>query len=119
MNYKIRPCSAADRSTLAEMIRQSFTDVAHRFGLTQENAPRHPSNCTIDWIQKDMDRGVQYFILEDNRLPVGCVACEHVGTGICYLERLAVLPGQRRPGVRQGVGDACAVRSRTPGCALL
>jgi N-acetylglutamate synthase-like GNAT family acetyltransferase len=72
--------------------------VAERFDLTQENAPRHPSNCTADWIQKDMERGVNYFVIENENVVAECVALELANSEVSYLERLAVLPGQRRRG---------------------
>jgi N-acetylglutamate synthase-like GNAT family acetyltransferase len=95
MSSKIRTCTKEDIQVLAETIRRSFQDVAERFGLTQENAPRHPSNCTVDWIQKDMERGVTYFAIENENHVVGCVALELANTKVCYLERLAVIPDQR------------------------
>jgi N-acetylglutamate synthase-like GNAT family acetyltransferase len=95
MSSKIRTCTKKDAQVLAETIRSSFQDVAERFGLTQENAPHHPSNCTVDWIQKDMERGVTYFAIENKNHVVGCVALELPNTRVCYLERLAVLPDQR------------------------
>jgi len=98
MSSKIRTCTQEDIGVLAETIRMSFQDVAERFGLTQENAPRHPSNCTVDWIQKDMDRGVTYFVIENENYVVGCVALEQANSEVCYLERLAVLPNQRHRG---------------------
>jgi len=49
-------------------------DVAERFNLTRDNAPRHPSNCTAEWVQEDMERGVSYFIIEDENHVAGCVA---------------------------------------------
>jgi N-acetylglutamate synthase-like GNAT family acetyltransferase len=98
----IRACTQNDIVVLVETIRRSFQDVADRFGLTQENAPRHPSNCTEDWIQKDMERGVTYFIIGNENSVAGCVALEPVNSEVCYLERLAVLPHQRR----QGLGKA-------------
>jgi N-acetylglutamate synthase-like GNAT family acetyltransferase len=98
MSSKIRICTKEDTEVLAETIRRSFQDVAERFGLTQENAPRHPSNCTVNWIRKDMERGVTYFAIENKNHVVGCVALERANTGACYLERLAVLPDQRRRG---------------------
>ena len=58
MSPKIRTCTKEDAQVLAETVRMSFLDVAERFALTQENAPRHSSNCTEDWIQKDRDRGI-------------------------------------------------------------
>ena len=97
-NLKIRAGAQKDIGILTEIIRSSFRDVADRFGLTQENCPTHPSNCTADWIQGNMDRGVTYFILEDNGFASGCVALEMAGPKLCYLERLAVRPPRRRRG---------------------
>ena len=98
MSAKIRICTEEDARVLAETIRKSFRDVAERFGLTSENAPRHPSNCTVDWIRKDMEGGVTYFVIENKNHVVGCVALERPNPEACYLERLAVLPEQRRRG---------------------
>ena len=98
MNTKIRICTKKDTQVLAETIRTSFQDVAERFGLTPENAPSDPSNCTADWIRKDMEHGVTYFAIENRNHVVGCVAVELANPEVCYLERLAVLPDQRRHG---------------------
>jgi ribosomal protein S18 acetylase RimI-like enzyme len=97
-NYQIRTCTREDVGILAETIRGSFRGVAERFGLTEENCPRHASNCTADWIEKDMDRGVTYFALESEGRTVGSVALERAKPEVCYLERLAVLPDQRKCG---------------------
>jgi N-acetylglutamate synthase-like GNAT family acetyltransferase len=98
LNPKIRVCTQKDIEVLGETIRRSFQNVAERFDLTPENAPRHPSNCTADWIQKDMERGVTYFVIENENIVVWCVALEKANYDVCYLERLAVLLGQRRRG---------------------
>jgi N-acetylglutamate synthase-like GNAT family acetyltransferase len=45
-----------------------------------------------------MERGVTYFAIENKNHVVGCVALEQANPGVCYLERLAVLPDQRRRG---------------------
>jgi N-acetylglutamate synthase-like GNAT family acetyltransferase len=102
MNRKIRSCTQDDIEVLAEIIRKSFKDVAKRFGLTPENAPRHPSNCQEEWIKKDIERSVKYFALEKEGLVCGCIAVEKANHDVCYLERLAVLPDQRK----QGLGKA-------------
>ena len=94
----VRKADHHDLSLLATLIRDSYRDVAERFGLTPENCPKHPSNCTEGWIKKDFDRGVVYYILERNRTPIGCVALEKAGSDLCYLERLAVSPAYRRNG---------------------
>ena len=83
---------------LAELIRSSFADVAHRFQLTPENCPKHPSNCTDEWIKRDLDRGVHFFVLTSESGLVGCVGVEKASETNCYMERLAVLPGHRGQG---------------------
>lgn len=98
MNANIRTCTEHDIQVLAIVIRQSFLTVSERFGLTQENAPRHPSNCTADWVQKNMDRGVIYFVIESGNSVMGCVALELANPEVFYLERLAVLPCHREHG---------------------
>jgi N-acetylglutamate synthase-like GNAT family acetyltransferase len=45
-----------------------------------------------------MERGVRYFIIENENIVAGCVALECASFDECYLERLAVLPDQRRRG---------------------
>lgn len=106
MSPSIRTCTKEDAYVLARTIQRSFQDVAERFGLTKENAPRHPSNCTADWVQRDMDRGVAYFALNNEKDVVGCVALEVANPDVCYLERLAVLPEWRN----QGFGKALVKR---------
>ena len=98
MNSRIRTCTQNDVGVLTETVRAAFEEVAARFGLTRENAPSHPSNCMAEWIQKDIDRGVTYFIIENGDLVFGCVAIEIMKPDVCYLERLAVLPCHRRRG---------------------
>jgi len=102
MNSKIHTCTKEHAGALADITRMSFQDVADRFGLTLENAPRHPSNCTLDWIRKDMEDGVTYFAVRNRNHVVGCVALEKANSEVCYLERLAVLPNERR----RGFGEA-------------
>ena len=96
---KVRACTRDDRGILAETIRGSFREVALRFGLTRENCPRHPSNCTMEWIEKDMERGVVYFVIERGSAVMGCVGLERTSAEVWYVERLAVLPRERRRGL--------------------
>jgi N-acetylglutamate synthase-like GNAT family acetyltransferase len=115
VNPKIRAGTQKDIAVLTEIIRSSFRDVADRFGLTQENCPKHPSNCTVDWVQEDMDRGVTYFILEDDGFASGCVALEPAGSELCYLERLAVRPPQRRRGFGRALVDYVLAEAKRSG----
>ncbi|MEN6638272.1 MAG: GNAT family N-acetyltransferase [Smithella sp.] len=98
MEHRIRICTKEDLDVLVDIIVDSFQDVAERFGLSPQNSPTHPSNCRPEWIMRDMNRGVVYYILESDGQPVGCVALEKISDEVCYLERLAVLPRERRKG---------------------
>lgn len=95
----IRKAQYEDASMLSDLIKKSFQDVAQRFNLTVENCPKHPSNCTDEWVKKDIKRGVTYYYLLFNDLAVGCVALEKATEDLVYLERLAVLSQYRRKGL--------------------
>jgi ribosomal protein S18 acetylase RimI-like enzyme len=116
MEYTIRKCTRGDVGILAETIRGSFRGVAERFGLTEQNCPRHASNCTADWIEKDMDRGVTYFALESEGRTVGSVALERAKPEVCYLERLAVIPDQRRRGFGKALVSHALSEAGALGC---
>jgi ribosomal protein S18 acetylase RimI-like enzyme len=116
MSYQIRKCTSEDVDILVKTIRESFRDVAERFGLTSENCPRHPSNCTASWIEKDMDRGVTYFVLENEGRVAGSVALEMVRPGLCNLERLAVLPDQRKHGFGKALVSHVLSQAGELGC---
>ena len=98
MGIQIRVGTKADIHILVEIIQDSFLDVAERFGLTPQNSPTHPSNCRPEWLLREMDRGVSFYMLENDGQPVGCAALEKISDEVCYLERLAVLPQERRKG---------------------
>jgi N-acetylglutamate synthase-like GNAT family acetyltransferase len=95
----IRPATEADSGLLVDIIQRSFRTVAERFGLTMENCPVHPSNYTLERVQRDFTKGIAYFIAEKDGQAVGCVALEKADRNTFYLERLAVLPDSRCQGV--------------------
>jgi GNAT superfamily N-acetyltransferase len=97
-NLNIRAATLKDKEVLADIIQRSYQTVARSFNLTPDNCPRHPSNCTPEWIAHDLDRGVAYFLLSEHQYPVGCAALERADERTCYLERLAVLPEYRHNG---------------------
>ena len=101
----IREANSHDVSLISGLIRKCFSDVAERFGLSLENCPTHPSNCTDEWIENDLARGVTYYILENNGMAVGCVALEKANSDLYYLERLGVLPENRRKGWGRALVD--------------
>jgi ribosomal protein S18 acetylase RimI-like enzyme len=120
----VRSARADEEFLLSRLVRDSYRDVARRFGLTPQNCSKHPSNCTKAWIRGDLARGVAYFIVEDGGAPCGCVALEKAGDGTCYLERLAVLPAYRRRGfgnalVEHVLGMARAMKAREVGIGII
>ena len=116
MGYRIRTCTRNDVDVLVETIRGSFRGVAERFGLTEQNCPRHASNCSADWIERDMDRGVTYFVLESEGRVAGSVALERAKPEVCYLERLAVLPDQRKRGFGKALVSRVLSEAGALGC---
>ncbi len=121
---RIRAASPKDIDLLAGLIADAYGDVALRFGLTPENCPRHPSNCTPAWIERDMERGVAFFILEQDHAAAGCAGLEVPRPGEGYLERLAVLPALRRRGcgtrlVRHVIDEASRLDVRELGIGLI
>jgi GNAT superfamily N-acetyltransferase len=95
----IREAKPEDLATIAMLVSESNRDVAVRFGLNPENCPKHPSFCTKSWVEADFARGETYFILEQDSMPIGCVAYENPSAGLAYLNRLSVLPLHRTRGV--------------------
>lgn len=102
-------------SSLADLIRKSFKDIALKFSLNKENCPTHPSNCTVEWIRDDFRKGKRYFILFKSKAPCGCIGLETGKDGICYLERLSVLPEFRRNGLGKRLMDYFEKRARKEG----
>lgn len=83
---------------LSTIVSQSNQDVAELFKLSLNNAPKHPSFCTPEWIRTEFERGQRYFIYTDDGIAKGCVAFEQAGDTTAYLNRLSVLPAYRRKG---------------------
>ncbi len=105
MTYTIRDADFSDTALITALIRGSFEDVAVRFGLTEDNSPRHPFYCHDEWIVSDMEKGVRYYVLEADGTPCGCVALEYASRKKCYLERLGVLPAYRKRGYGTALVD--------------
>jgi ribosomal protein S18 acetylase RimI-like enzyme len=94
----VRQANEADVCVLVSLLRESFRDVAERFELTVENCPKNLAFCTDQRVRGDIERGLSYYIIEQDDRPCGCVALEKASPDVCYLERLAVLPEHRRKG---------------------
>jgi diamine N-acetyltransferase len=94
----IRRAELMDASILNFLVRQCFLDVARRFEITTENCPEHPSNTTLEIVQKDLSNGLSFFIKIDRGIPSGCIGLKKVSEEVYDVVRLGVLPGRRRRG---------------------
>ncbi len=119
LRRQIRRAVPEDAALLSRLIRESFRDVAETFGLTPENCPRHPSNCTADWIAEDFKRGVVYYVLDFNGEACGCVALERGENDAWVLERLAVLREKRRAGYGTALVQKALTEARARGADKL
>lgn len=113
----IRPIKAEDKQTLVDVIRRACATVAKRFGLTPENCPKTAAFYTVDRLETDLERGMQFYLLEEDADVCGCVALEKAKPGVYYLGRLAVLPEHRAKGygtalVRHAFAEATAIGAR-------
>jgi GNAT superfamily N-acetyltransferase len=108
----IREADSHESSLLSHLIRKAYREVAERFNLTPENCPKHPSNCSDEWIENDFKRGVVYYILELDDAPIGCAALEKADPDHCYLERLAVTPPHRNNGFGKALVDHVLAQAR-------
>lgn len=120
----IKTASEDDCEALGRLIRDAYRDVALRFSLTAENCPKHPSNCTGDWVHSDLERGVVYYHLANGDKLMGCVALETTDQAVAYLTRLAVLPEYRRRGlgkqlVQHIIDQACQQDMQTISIGLI
>lgn len=95
----IRSATVEDAGIVAEIVSNSNKDVASQFGLTIDNAPKHPSFYTEDWVMSDFTRGEEYFLYEEQKQVKGCVAFEQPDPDTAYLNRLSVLPDYRHRGI--------------------
>ena len=111
----IREGVETDIPKIVQIIREAFYEVAIRFGLTEANCPKHPSNCKADWIEDALVKGARYFILDSEGLSCGCVALEQAGHEVCYLERLGVLPAQQHRGYGRALVEQVLHEARVLG----
>ncbi len=98
-SYEILKATKNKADILAKLISNAYQDVAKKFKLTMANCPKHPSNCSADWINSDFERNVEYYILYYKSQPIGCVAMEKANDRTLYIERLSILPEFRHQGL--------------------
>lgn len=97
------PC--ADFKASAALIREAFLTVAEEFGLTRENAPSNGAFLEADKLKELSDKGIALIDVYDGDALVGFLALEDAGSGVFYLEKLAVAPGKRHKGIGKSMLD--------------
>jgi GNAT superfamily N-acetyltransferase len=96
---RIFPTDLKNADDIAHIVSESNKDVAVEFNLNIENAPKHPSFYTKEWVLSDFQKGEEYFLYKKDGVPMGCVAFEQPDANTAYLNRLSVLPPYRHKGI--------------------
>lgn len=99
MGFEIRKAETSDITPLASIISKAFEDEAWRAGINAQSNPAHPSNCSPERLLQEMNRGISFYILEDEGRPCGCVGLETISDEVCRLDKLAVLPSEQHRGL--------------------
>jgi len=82
----------------ADIIRQSFKQVAIDFNLTPENCATNPAFITVDKLLDLKQKQVTFFGLFVSQKQVGFIGVESNPDGVYFMEKLAVLPQYRHHG---------------------
>lgn len=115
LKMKILPTGIDDADQIARVVSEANKDVAELFDLTIQNAPKHPSFCTVEWILADIERGQRYFVARSQETIQACVAFEQADADTAYLNRLAVLPACRRRGIGSALVNHILEHSKAKG----
>jgi len=119
MGFVMRNAIDDDIPLLTNLIRTAFRDVAERFNLTPENCSTHPSNCTNEWVESALKKGIKYYILQTEKGPCGCIALEQARPDVWYLERLVVLPQFREKGLGEALVNHAIDEARKLGAQYI
>ena len=111
----IRDAKKGDKDILVALLLDSFRDVAEKFALTVDNCPNFAGFNAKKRVEADFEKGLRYFILEEDGTACGCVALEKAEPDLCYLGRLAVLPEHRNNGYGQALVNHLLEQARKMG----
>ncbi len=113
LRLDVKPCADYEASTA--VIRESFMTVAEEFGLTKQNAASNGAFLEADKLKELGDKGTALFDVFRGDKLIGFFALEDAGSGVYYLEKLAVLPQMRHLGIGRRILDFTAeyVRSHS------
>ena len=117
MKMTIRPIRDNEVTTIVDILRRSFADVAQRFALTPENCGKSPAFCTEQRVIDERAKGVTFYVMEDAGHVCGCVAMERPKPEVVYLERLGILPEHRSKGFGQALVNHIFAEAKAAGAA--
>lgn len=116
---EIRKVRYDELDRCAQVIRESFRDVAKAFGLTRENCPTHTSFVEAAHLREEYERGFDMFgAFADGGL-VGYVLTREIGDGVWELDHLAVLPAWRRRGTGRSLIDSCVAEAKQQDATMM
>ncbi|MDD2372966.1 MAG: GNAT family N-acetyltransferase [Syntrophomonadaceae bacterium] len=99
MDIEIREIvSEAELSNSVNVIRESFITVANQFKLTRENAPSNAAFIELEDLLKMKEKDIHLFGVFKDEIQIGFFTVERNDNDLCYLNKLAVLPGYRHNG---------------------
>ena len=111
----IRSIRDNENTTVADVLRRSFVDVAQRFALTEGNCGKNPAFCTEERVIEERAKGAEFYLLEDGGQICGCVAMERPRPEVVYLERLGVVPEHRSKGFGRALVHHVFAEARAAG----
>ena len=99
MDIEIREIvSEAELGNSVNVIRESFITVANQFQLTRENAHTNAAFIKVEDLLKMKEKDVHLFGVFKDEIQIGFFTVEKNDNDLCYLNKLAVLPGYRHNG---------------------
>src|SRR5215470_13007238 len=93
-----RAATEADYPRIAQIVHDAFALPAHRFG-TGSACPIYPPGYDVDRLQRDRSAGYEFFVYEQDRHALACVALRQARPGEMELARLAVPAGLEHRGI--------------------
>ena len=100
---KARPARVEEAAVLRTLIRASFKDVVDKFKITPHNWPAHPAFIETAIIRDQIGQGGQYYILDIDQVPGGCVLIRFPAPRVWVMENLCILPRHRHQGLGAGL----------------
>lgn len=115
----IREIADKELPVCLDVIHQSFSTVAHEFGLTCDNCPTNGAFMPLSRLEDDYRKGNQLFGMYEDDALVGCLALVNKSINVFELEKLAVLPVCRHKGYGSQLVEFARCEARRRGAKML